>query len=553
MKKIFIAVSAILSLAMLAGCSDFLNPEEYGASLAWETEEDINKALYSLVSYVSNDEAEGITGRGIAWCECCSDNVTVGRTQAEGNSIRDFKMTSTNGRDLKHNWRVMYNLNAKCNNLIAKVPGMKFSEEFKNKALGTAYFFRGFAMLWIAPLYGDGGYNGGIPIILDTTEPSQMDIPRPSSVTENYDQIISDFRTAAGYLRPFSQLAPEEYGMPHKAAAWAFAARAALYAAEYDAKYYDTVIEMCDNVINMTGADKRELFPDFAKLWRKENNFSKEYIFALLGNATDGPKYHGMSFQNGGWNLYNTWGYFQPTYNLYLAFEEGDVRREATILMPGDHIKFVGNDVLFGGHAPCVTRWNSNGTANRTTADYNYTISSDTGLTFRKFMSPWEEFNCKGKEVNSNTDNSSNTLATCLMRFADVLLMKAEALIWTKGEGNAEAKTLLGQIRSRAGLPSENGATKAELKNQRRCELAFELQPQRHIDNIRWGDAKELYAQPTLKITSSWDNTNKKVVIGAPVHYDEGRNFDPQKDHVFAIPSTAFSGTVNLVQNKGFE
>ena len=55
--------------------------------------------------------------------------------------------------------------------------------------------------------------------------------------------------------------------------------------------------------------------------------------------------------------------------------------------------------------------------------------------------------------------------------------MKAEALIWTQGEGNGEAKELLGDIRERAGLPRENAATKAELQNQRRCELASSSSP----------------------------------------------------------------------------
>lgn len=202
-------------------------------------------------------------------------------------------------------------------------------------------------MLWLSPYYGDNGPNGGIPIILDTTEPAAMDSPRPASVLQNYDQIISDLREAGERLPLFSQLAPQEYGMPHKAAAWAFAARAALYAAQFDAKYYDTVIEMCDKVMGLTGADKRELFDDgtdkaFANLWRKQQNFGSEYIFSLLGSAVDGPKFHGMSFQNGGWGLYNHWGYFQPTLSLWNAFESGDTRRDATIIYPGQTIRFMG-------------------------------------------------------------------------------------------------------------------------------------------------------------------------------------------------------------------
>ena len=103
-------------------------------------------------------------------------------------------------------------------------------------------------MLWMVPYYGDDT-NGGIPIITDKTPTAEIDSPRPSHVLQNYDQIISDLREAGKRLPLFSQLAPEEYGMPHKAAAWAFAARAALYAAQFDAKYYDTVIEMCEKIV----------------------------------------------------------------------------------------------------------------------------------------------------------------------------------------------------------------------------------------------------------------------------------------------------------------
>lgn len=141
--------------------------------------------------------------------------------------------------------------------------------------------------------------------------------------------------------------------------------------------------------MQITGADKRELYTagsnPFADLWTKANNFSSEYLFSLFGNAVDGPKFHGMSFQKDGWRLYNTWGYFQPTYGLWAAYDEKDQRRDATILYPGQHIQFVGKDVVYGGY-------NDNVYA---------TIASETGITFRKFMSPWREADCKGKEVNT--------------------------------------------------------------------------------------------------------------------------------------------------------
>lgn len=261
MKKIFILGGLLMSGALVSGCSDFLEVKKYGASTVWETQGDIDKAIAALYSFTTND-SEGVTGRGIMWFECCSDNLTVGRPQSEAEDIRNFRMAPSNGRDVKNNWKIMYEVNAKANNIIKMVPTMNLDEAYKRKATGIAYFFRGFAMLWIAPYYGDNGPNGGIPIILDTTEPADMDIPRPASVLQNYDQIIRDLREAGERLPYFSELAPEEYGLPHKAAAWAFAARAALYAAQFDAKYYDTVIEMCDKVMALSGADKRDLFDD---------------------------------------------------------------------------------------------------------------------------------------------------------------------------------------------------------------------------------------------------------------------------------------------------
>lgn len=533
----------------LTSCENFLETTKYGASTEWKTREDIDKAITALYSFTSNN-SEGVSGRGIVWFDCCSDNMTVGRNEPEADQIRNFMMAPSNGCDVKDTWGAMYEVNAKANNIIKVVPTMNLDAAYVERALGTAYFFRGLAMLWLAPYYGDNGFNGGIPIILDTTEPAQMDAPRPTSVLMNYDQIISDFRIAASKLPYFSELDKNDYGLPHKAAAWAFAARAALYAAQFDQSYYNTVIELCDMVMEIDGADKRDLFDDhtdeaFHNLWRREQNFGCEYLFSLLGSPIDGPKFHGMSFQNGGWGLYNHWGYFQPTLSLWEAFEEGDIRRDATILYPGQHMQFVGCNILFGGEGEYTDRWGY-------TSMKLYDIASDTGMTFRKFLSPWEKADCKGTEVSSNGNNASNTLGTCLIRFADVLLMKAEALIWLKGEGNDEAKQLLNRIRKRARLPENSTATKAELKNQRRCELAFEFMPSRHLDLVRWGDAKEVYAKPTRRVNSHWDQDKKEVVIDAPSNYDSGRKFDPQINQVFPIPVRAFEGTVNLMQNKGY-
>lgn len=521
---------SILFVFGLSGCNDFLEYEPYGLQGSvnfWKTESDVQKALDAFHEF---NYKEGVTGRGFMWFENCSDNMVTGRPQAEAAQIKNFQMSAANGRDAKDNWPYMFQLNAKANDVLRNVPKMNISENMKNNAIGQAHFYRGMAYLWLSPFYGDNGPNGGLPIITENTPTQDLDQKRPASVLANYNLIIEDMRTAATLLPYFSQLASKDYGRPHKAAAWAFAARAALYAAQYDTKYYDVVIEFCNKIINMTGRDKRGLYPNYAGLFRQENNFCEEYLFSLLGSAVEGPKFHGMSFQNKGWGLYNTWGYFQPTLELYKAFEQGDMRRSATILFPNEHIKFVGMDVTYA-----VGRWNS---------------ESLSGMTFRKFMSPWENADCIGKTVNTNGNNASNVLGTVLIRYADILLMKAEALIWTKGEGNIEAKALLNQIRKRAGLPENTQATKQQLKNERRCELAFEFQPSRHIDLVRWGDAQKEYAKPlhgvvTVLRSNVFDHVEE-------VEIWPSRTFNPKINHVFPIPSSEISKGKNLKQNIGY-
>ena len=167
-------------------------------------------------------------------------------------------------------------------------------------------------------------------------------------------------------------------------------------------------------------------------------------------------------------------------------------------------------------------------------------------------MAPFEAADCIGKTLNPNGNNASNTLGTCLIRFADVLLMKAEALIWTQGEGNNEAKALLNQIRHRAGLSQNASATKAELKNQRRCELAFEFQPSRHLDLVRWGDAQTVYAKALHGISTTTDGTSITGVTEIEIWPQ--RTFDPVKNQVFAIPASQVRKSVsgNLKQNMGY-
>lgn len=546
MKKIILSICMAVVIFSFSGCSDFLDRKAYGSddSSVWKSEDDVMKGIYALYHFASPYWSESILGRGHMWFECASDNILIGRDRPAVDEIREFKMSPANDQDIRRLWEVMYQNVAKSNSIIRIVPEMNLDQKFKNKATGAGYFFRGFSMLWMVPYYGDDT-NGGIPIITDLTPPIEMDSPRPTHVLQNYEQIISDMRTAGDLLPYYSELQATEIGLPHKAAAWGFGARAALYASMYDSKYLDVVIEFCDKIINMTGPDKRSLYVDgsnkansYANLFTKAQNHGPEYIFSIEGDITNGARYHGVTFVNGGWGYYNTWGYFTPSKELYDAYETGDTRRGVTILHPGDYIKFIGQNIHFGGFkSGSIEGW-------------HFTGHKSAGLICRKFISPWTESDCVGKEVASQRDKLWNTLNLTLLRYADVMLMKAEALIWKFGEGNAEAKTLIDDIRDRAGLPKNSNATKTQLQNERRCELAFEFMPSRHIDLVRWGLAKEYYAQPLHSVEPVF--TGKDLTAVNTIKVYEGRNFNPTYHKVFPIPQSAFNGNKFLKQNKGY-
>lgn len=511
-------VLAALSLS-LTGCDEFLTHEQEGepsVSNFWKVEADAIAAANGLYFWTAS---EGITGRGMMWYENASDDMVTGRPQSGAANIKNFVLDNT--RDVKGNWPVMYQLIKKCNDMIKNIPSMNISEKVKNETLGQAYFLRGWAYLWLAPYYGDNGTNGGIPIVTENTPWAEIDQPRPKSVSDNYKFCIADFEKAAELLPLFKDWGEDNYGRPHKTAAWAYAAKASLYNAQYDNTYYQKTIDFCDKVI-----PHHDLLPNYADVFKMANNWSPEYIWSWTSSNEDGSKLPGVMLENKGWGLYNGWGYFMPTLELYREFEEGDKRRAVTMLVPGDKFTFLGNERTY------------------------YSTESASGMQFNKYMDPFRPADAIGTTVNPNGDNMTTDLSIPLIRFSEVLLWKAEALIWQGKNGDEP----LNRVRVRAGLAPKTNATKADLKHERRCELAGELSG-RHLDLVRWGDAQAAYSKPLhgYKTTLKKDE-NGQIQIDKVTEIEiwAARNFNPSVNHVMPIPINEIAKSNNLVQNKGY-
>lgn len=526
MKKIFL--TALFALG-LSSCTDFLDRTKYGApsnDKFWKTESDARTAADGLYFWMNHD---GVTGRGFMHYYNCSDDVITGRPQAGCDNMKNF--IADYSRDVKFNWPKMYELVKYCNDVIVKVPGMSISERVKNETLGQAYFFRAFAYFWLAPYYGDNGENGGIPILKEGLPADQLDVARPKSVRENYAYCIEDMKKAAEMLPQIGEWSKADYGRPTKAAAWAYIAKIALWDAQYDAARYDMVVEYCDKIINLTGTAQRKLMSDYADVFKTANNYGSEYIFSSVSNAQYGSILPGVLLENRGWGLYNGWGYFTPTVELVKAFEAGDKRLPVTVIQPGDKITLLGEEIIYS-----VT----------------HATGSLSGMQLGKYMEPYKDKDAIGKSINPNGDYPTTTLNIPLIRYAEVLLMKSEALIWQGKNGDAP----LNEVRARAGLAAKTGATKADLMNERRCELAGEFS-HRMLDLLRWGVAKDFVEMPLHGYKATQKNGVTKVTGKDDLDITEievwgKRTFNPTVNHVFPIPVNEISKSKNLKQNKGY-
>ncbi|MBW2962091.1 RagB/SusD family nutrient uptake outer membrane protein [Mesonia aestuariivivens] len=519
-----IALFSIAAL-MFTSCSDDFTDVNSKGSVSygnfWKTADDVNLAVNGMYEEMKTSE---MFGRGFFWYINASDDMITGRIKADADNVKNFVCTGDEGYTGNMYPRA-FKVIRRANDILKNIPAMNISEDLKNQAMGEAYFMRGFFYFWLAHTYGDDGQNGGIPIVtVDNMDASAGTYERPSSVVENYDQIVQDLEAAAELLPLFTEMSGADYGHAHKDAAYAYIAKTYLYWAQYDASQYENVVKFSDKVTNSGSGraliDTDQPAEDFRLLHSHLNNWTSEYIWSVNSGVNGGSILSGVMLENKGWSKYNGWGYYQPTLELYEAFEANDARKEVTILAYGDEFSYFGEDRRY------------------------YSENSLSGFQFNKYMYEFGYENPIGTYVNSNGDDPSTVYNIPLLRYAEVLLMKSEALIMQGQNGDAP----LNAVRDRAGLAAISGATLEDVKHERRVELAGEF-ANRHFDLVRWGDAEEVYAQPLHgRIHEDRTDPNSNYSIQ---EVWSARNYDSSYMHVWPLPTTVIESS-GIPQNLGW-
>ena len=450
MKKIYISLFA-LSVVFFTGCADdFLDVDQTESISTKDIELFNNDAGASsfVTSIYSKFLDWDMTSFGwIGLSSITSDDADKGSSPGDTGTDKDILDALTYNPttpSVESVFNANYDGINRCNQALNILPKLtKADANLRNRLMGEAKFLRAFMYFTLVKCYG------GVPIVdrlpnPSSTEDRQMLLTRKTA-SEVYAFIETDLIDAIAALPEKSAYPANEKARASKGAAYALLAKVNLYQ-----KNWQKVVDNCNAVTGYS------LAPDYATMFRLAGENDAESIFEIQGVGSI-PARGIQGYSNtqgargaGGWG----WGFNTPSQSLVDAYEAGDVRKNATIIFRGT--------TLYDGRIIPNTVENPR---------YNYKAYSSN------FTDAWE------------TDANIKYL-----RFAEVLLMKAEALN-ELGQTSA-AIPLLNQIRNRAGLANTTALSQADVRRaiwkERRVEMAFEHD--RFFDVVRTGQAVAAFA-----------------------------------------------------------
>lgn len=485
MKK-YIYFPLFLGMISLVSCKDFLDIQPVSQSVAIS-----NTAADSLLYKTPSEVEAALAGvyddfRNEYWSldyfvngDAQSDDAYAGADNPMNFQIDEFAIDATN-TNVSRDWAYLYSTIGKANavyNNVDAVPNLSSERKLQIKA--EAAWIRAFMYFQAVQLWGD------IPLQLVEVKTVSIELlpeiypilfPARASMQSVFEQMIKDLELARDH-------APTS--VPHKGYVTRGAANAMLakvYATMLPIQW-DKVEQYCNAVI--TGG--YSLLPDYDMLWNNQNENSAEAIFEVNYAGTPASGNWGASMFRGlDWKKFNT-----PSNDLVAAFDaENDmIRKNASIIF-----------------LDVSGRW------------------SDPywpQVTF-PFVNKYRIF----------TPNSPQNFI--LLRLADILLLKAEAL---NARGDvAGAATLVNQIRSRVSLPPTTAANQQQMRlaieKERRLELAFE--------GHRWYDLKR--SGRAIEVMN-----NVKGPNGVSLGYNVTEN-----KLLWPIPQAELDKNTKLTQNPGY-
>lgn len=489
--------SIFVAFLFITAC-DFLEEEPLSYIMSenyYQTEDDFVAATNAIYDYLSvgtdylwNPSFGGIFFNDYwVFQDILSDNCYESITSLEYTTLSEFKFTSNNER-IEYYWQDLYKTINACNTVIDRMVDADFDENKQLHLLAEARFIRAMMNFELVKLFGDA------PLMLNETISIEDTYVARSDKELIYETIITDLQFAETNLSTTYRVGN---GRPTPYAATSLLAKVYLTRGDYSLS-----AQKAKEVIDFGNYD---LWADFGDIFKIANMNSHEVIFAVnfSGTLSQGFKpnqYHVRLLPNGldqnGEGPENGFGWERPTDELFNSFDPLDRRKEITFIT-------------------------------------SYTYSDGTTVNFEPHIGKfWDQ---EAEPRGNSTDSD-----VIYLRYADILLIYAEALNEVNNGPNSEAYNAINQVRKRARfngtveldiLPDLLGLSYEQFRDaillERRHE--FVMEGQRYNDLVRMGKLVETV-----------------VASGKP-------NATPKEHHnLLPIPQRERNVNKKLTQNTGY-
>lgn len=238
---------------------------------AVKTEEDVTALING--AYSRFNDAAAFKFQGFMMLSLMADDLYT----SDGSEFGAYGRRTLSSGNTGSFWNQFYFSIASANNLIKILDNLNLNPDFEKQAYGEAYFLRAFSYYYLVRLYG------GVPLRLDAVDiNSNFYLPR-SSVDAVYTQIFEDLKHASERLSPTAPL----IGRASKGAAQAILAQAKLtYGNQLSLKGQDPTAQYQDAVLyadSVIDSKRYVLINDMADLFdiNQETKAYEEVIFAI--------------------------------------------------------------------------------------------------------------------------------------------------------------------------------------------------------------------------------------------------------------------------------
>ncbi len=448
-----LALIAILLVGMGACKRDFLDRRPLGEYIEEDIPPgDLNAQVYAIYAALRH---EGISSLPyIAVHNIRSDDADKGSAVSDGvpaEEIFDNFNYVTDYWLVNNYWDGHYNLIAMANNVIELVDSVGIESDITRVNLGEAKFFRAYAYFDLVRSFGE------VPLIDFRIRTQDEAIQPKSTIAEIYALIDADVAEAVNYL-------PDTWDAAFQGRITRGAALTLQTKAYMARQMFGPALASARMVMSSGNYD---LSVPYNEIFTEARENSRESIFEIQALYTQNQTETALQYAsrqgvrgNGAWDL--GWGWNTPNERLASAFEEGDPRKDVTLLYSG-----------------------------QVNAPYGETVPAATAETPRPY---WN----KKVYTNPAIRRSAGSLQgqwfnMRVYRFSDLVLLAAEAAAETGNIPAALEYLEMVRARARAGnnsiLPRVTSEGQNEVRDAIRHERQVELgmEEERFFDLVRWG------------------------------------------------------------------